>query len=611
MMNTGNLVQYRKQPLRFQPIQRIFFKHKGSKHLPLSPYQYSQTEKTMVINNKTVLVLGGWGLVGSAICRRLMEEHPKRIILTSLKESEAKQACEQMRSEYPKAGRNFFVPWWGNIFVRNEFKDLSRDEILSDSHKRSKFIDDIIDELTLEVLERSSLYQLLDKYRPDIVIDCINSATAIAYQDIFQSSRDVMIALKSDSKNLKETVERLLATQYTPQLIRHVQIFYRSMNAARTSFYVKIGTSGTGGMGLNIPYTHSEEKPSRVLLSKSVVAGAHTLLLFLMGRTPDAPITKEIKPTGAIAWKRIAYGEIAKRGKAVELVDCPPEHGIELKGKFKIKMNNGAAKPTGERLKSVFIDTGENGIFSRGEFEAIATPGQMEYVTPEEIAEDVVYEIKGGNTGHDIINALDNATLSPTYRAGFMFQSAIERMKQLEKEHDVDSVAFEMLGPPRLSKLLYEAHLLKLAYGTTNNVLKTPAKQISADLTTVISKEEKLRSQIISIGIPILMPDGKTLLRGNEVKIPPYHGINELPISGSAIETWAHNGWVDLRVSNMEQWKSRLTIIMKEVEASIKGDTSSRHFRTAEYWDRFENIDEGKIVGWIFTEEEKGKRMKS
>ena len=383
----------------------------------------------MVITNKSVLVLGGWGLVGSAICRQLMDEKPKRIILTSLKESEAKEACETMRREYPKAGKNFFVPWWGNIFVRNEFKDLTREEILSDPHKRTKFLDDVIEELTPEVLERSALFQLINKYKPDVVIDCINSATAIAYQDIFQSSRDVVIALKNDAANLRETVERLLATQYTPQLIRHVQIFYRSMNVAKTGIYVKIGTSGTGGMGLNIPYTHSEEKPSRVLLSKSVVAGAHTMLLFLMGRTPDAPITKEIKPTGAIAWKKIAYGEIAKRGKPIDLYDCPPDHGIELKGKFKLKMDSNV-KATGQRLKSVFIDTGENGIFSRGEFEAIATPGQMEFVTPEEIAESVLYEIRGGNTGHDIINALDNATLSPTYRAGYKFQGALEKMKK-------------------------------------------------------------------------------------------------------------------------------------------------------------------------------------
>lgn len=564
----------------------------------------------MVITNKSVLVLGGWGLVGSAICRKLMEENPKQIILTSLKESEAKEACETMRREYPKAGRKFFVPWWGNIFVRNEFKDLTREEILNDQHKRTKFLDDVIEELTPEVLERSSLYQLITKYKPDIVIDCINSATAIAYQDIFQSSRDVVLALKNNSADLRDTVEKLLATQYTPQLIRHVQIFYRSMNIAKTTTYVKIGTSGTGGMGLNIPYTHSEEKPSRVLLSKSVVAGAHTMLLFLMGRTPDAPITKEIKPTGAIAWKKIAYGEIAKRGKPIDLYDCDLDKGVELKGKFTIKMDN-IAKPTGKRLKSVFIDTGENGIFSRGEFEAIATPGQMEFVTPEEIAESVLYEIRGGNTGHDIINALDNATLSPTYRAGFMFQGALEKMKRLEKENNTNSVAFEMLGPPRLSKLLYEAHLLKKVFGTVNVVMKTSTKKMSSALTDYISNDAALRSQIISIGIPILLPDGKTLLRGNDVKIPAFRGINELDITPEHIDDWARNGWIDLRASNMEQWKYRLNEIMKEVELYTAGDTSSRNFRTTEYWSDFNDIDAGKIVGWVFTEEEKGKRMKS
>ncbi len=564
----------------------------------------------MVITNKTVLVLGGWGLVGSAICRKLMDEKPSKIILTSLKESEAKEACATMRREYPKAPKNMFVPWWGNIFVRNEFKDLSRDEILNDPAKRVKFLDDILEELSAEVLERSALFQLINKYKPDVVVDCINSATAIAYQDIFQSSRDVMLALKKDSTNVRDAVEKLLATQYTPQLIRHVQIFYRSMNIANTGIYVKIGTSGTGGMGLNIPYTHSEEKPSRVLLSKSVVAGAHTMLLFLMGRTPDAPITKEIKPTGAIAWKKIAYGEIAKRGKPIDLYDCPPDQGIELKGKFTIK-RDGTSGATGEHLKSVFIDTGENGIFSRGEFEAIATPGQMEFVTPEEIADSVLYEIRGGNTGHDIINALDNATLSPTYRAGFMFQGALEKMKQLEKEHNTNSVAFEMLGPPRLSKLLYEAHLLKKLYGTVNTVLKTPAKAISEAATALLSADTALRSQIISIGIPILMPDGKTLLRGNDVKIPAFRGVNELPVTADSINDWAHNGWIDLRTGNMEQWKTRLAVIKQEVKLYTENDTSSRNFRTLEYWSNFDDIDAGKIVGWIFTEEEKGKRMKS
>ncbi len=111
----------------------------------------------------------------------------------------------------------------------------------------------------------------------------------------------------------------LLVTDYVPQLIRHVQVLYQSMVKAGMGVYVKIGTSGTGGMGLNIPYTHSEEKPSRVLLSKTALAGAHTLLLFLMARTPGGPITKEIKPAAAIAWKRIGYGPVLRGGRPVPL----------------------------------------------------------------------------------------------------------------------------------------------------------------------------------------------------------------------------------------------------------------------------------------------------
>ena len=92
-------------------------------------------------------------------------------------------------------------------------------------------------------------------------------------------------------------------------------------------------------------------------------------------------------------------------------------------------------------------------------------------------------------------------------------------MKKLEKDHNVQSIAFEMLGPPRLSKLLYEAHLLKIICGSMHKALHTSAKTLSDEITARISKDVRLRSEIISIGIPILMPDGKTLLRGHEIKI--------------------------------------------------------------------------------------------
>ncbi len=456
----------------------------------------------------------------------------------------------------------------GNIFVREELKDIPREEIIGNEKYRTMIIEDIVDELTRPVLKRSSLYRLLMKYKPEVVVDCVNSATGIAYQDIFQVSRELIkqiqkarAARESNAPldfELLDATERLLCTLYIPQLIRHVQIMYRSMQDAGTKIYVKIGTSGTGGMGLNIPYTHSEERPSRVLLSKSAVAGAHTLLLFLMGRTPDAPITKEIKPTAAIAWKRIAYGEIRKRGKPVRLWIARSKHPVELKRTLKLRMN-GTAQPTGKTLRSVFIDTGENGFFSRGEFEAISTPGQMEFVTPEEIAENAVFEIKAGNTGHDIINALDNATLSPTYRAGFMFNSALDHDEEPRARSTASIRWRSRCSVRRASPSCCTKRICSSSASGTSApspphspqdvepaALRTPAERSGSPLPDHLHRhpDPAARRQIAPP-------------RAEPIKIPPYRGEDELPISPESIDRWAHDGWVDLRESNMKLWRDR------------------------------------------------------
>lgn len=569
----------------------------------------------MEIEGKKVMVLGGWGLVGMAICRQILDENPRELVVLSLTESEAKEACEILRATQKTDA--VITPQWGNIFVRDTMQGLSRVEILEDDRYRNWLIEDIMEGLSEELLRRSYLYQTVNGVRPDILIDCVNSATAVAYQDVFQGYYHLKGELqafkqnKTYSEHFVTEVEKILCTLYIPQLIRHVQILYEAMRRSSTGFYVKIGTSGTGGMGLNIPYTHSEEKPSRTLLSKSSVAGAHSMLLFLMARTPDAPITKEIKPTAAIAWKRIAYGEIKKNGRAVELYDCPSEKAITLGDRFDTRDAHNAVKLDGKVLKSVFVDTGENGIFSYGEFSAISSAGQMELVTPEEIAKNVVYEIRGGNTGHDIINALDNATMGPTYRAGLMRQSALETMQELMKEHDCESVAFELLGPPRLSKLLYEAHVLKKICGSMANIQETDSDTLADKAEALIQSDQDLRVSMLSIGIPILLKDGQRLLRGPEIKIPSFRGEYERDITPESVNAWARDGWVDLRASNLEKWKERIKLIFEEIESIPEGDTSSRFERDRSYWLKDEELNIGKVVGWIFSNEEHGRRMKA
>ncbi len=164
---------------------------------------------------------------------------------------------------------------------------------------------------------------------------------------------------------------------------------------------------------------------------------------------------------------------------------------------------------------------------------------------------------------------------------------------------------------PRLSKLLYESYLLSKIYRDFDSVSKASPEEMSGKLFQTIKDDKRLRSEIISIGIPILMPDGNSLLRGDEMKIPPFRGESVLPANSKTIDAWAHDGWVDLRVKNMSLWKQRFEGMKKSIEPIPVGDTSSRFIYTKEHWNDFETIEPGKIVGWIFSYEEKGLRMKA
>jgi hypothetical protein len=266
-----------------------------------------------------------------------------------------------------------------------------------------------------------------------------------------------------------------------------------------------------------------------------------------------------------------------------------------------------AARVSDDVLETAYIDTGENGIFSLEEFAMLTTSRQMEFVTPEEIAQYLCFEIEGGNTGHDVINALDNAVLGPTYRAGLMRHWALERMMELEKQGDTKSVAFEMLGPPRNTKLLFEAHLLREAFGTMTFVRESSATEIADGLLKLIQENPRMANEVVAIGIPILLPDGK-ILRGPEVIVPAE--AKNVTVTPERLEAWVHDGWVDLREENCQSWINRFQAIHDETMSIPEGDTSSRHLRNRRFWDEAKRIQPGKIVGWILSTEEHGTRFK-
>ena len=561
--------------------------------------------------DETLLVLGGAGLVGTQIVREVGRQlHPKRIVVASLSQDEVEEFIHDVRREFPHIE---FVGAWGNVFVREAFRDEPRGRIVEQKEHRDALYDDLFGDID-DSYERAALVQLIKKHRPEVIIDCINTATAISYQDVesvskktHDSLKRLREAVKEDDalqeliEHLEQDVSTLLISQATSQLIRHTRLLNQVMREVDTRLYLKVGTTGTGGMGLNIPYTHSEDKPSVQLMTKTAMAFAQTGLLFLMARTPLGPLVKEIKPAAMIGYRRVNHRTIKHSGQTQYLYESRDEVLDET-----LALREDLDRYTRRSpLKMAGIDTGENGFFARGEFETITAIDQMEFVTPEEIAEQVVLEIIGSNTGHDIIAGIDSSVMMSSYRAGVLRHTALERLAHIEKESEGHSVALGQLGPPELSKLLYEAHLLKLAYATLDAVREADPDVIAQTLFQFVQDDDTLRTQIISIGIPILAPDGRQLIRGPRINIPESI-YADVAVSDGSLETWARKGWVDLRAENMTAWQARFER-MQRAEHMLHTQGTASIFRTTYL---HQTIEIGAVVAWIFANEEGGYRIK-
>lgn len=613
----------------------------------------------------TVLILGGAGLVGFQVAKRLaVDITPRQIVIASLYRAEARDAVQELRRLFPSTR---FVPAWGDIFRwRNEkvsrFKDLidkaedtreevSRADMLEERDFRKAVFESVYGDVET-AYRRSELVNLILEHRPEIVVDAVNTATGLSYQDIFTGANMVQRGIDevrqgsienraSDVANeafLKD-VEILAISQMVPQLVRHVLLLHRALCEAATGIYLKVGTTGTGGMGLNIPYTHGEDKPSPVLMAKNAIGFAHTGLLFLMARTPGSPVIKEVKPAAMIGYKDIAVHTV--KDKVWEKIQTATGPRLVSRNRQPVKLFRGQEaslsemldvepQPDGfeplvdekgevKTLKMVCVNTGENGLFARGEFTAITSLGQMEFVTAEEIADLISLEIQGVNTGKDVIQAIDSTIMGPTYRAGVIRGLAIQELIRLEQEQGMPSIAIGQLGPPQLAKYLHEAWLLKQAYGTLQNALE----KVNADGVTVprspedwagalleVLKQGDIKDQIASIGIPILYPNGRTIYRGPFFRIPVYNRKKpRVSLDAGALDGYARRGWVDLRPNHMLWWQERF----RRMRRSAQGPKVklSSEWATRELYVQ-EEIDIGAIVAWLFNNDEeiRGFRIK-
>lgn len=575
-----------------------------------------------------VLILGGGGMVGLQVAREAARElQPSLIVLSALTQAEVDSAIAILKAEtkgIELAGVS------GDIFIPESLQGKNRAELIGNR----EWFDELFSEIFSPEADytKSALFQLIDRHKPTVIVDCINTATAISYQDVFTVSRRTKLLLDSvelregkidveDLRPLFTSVRELLLSEGIPQITRHILFLHRALQQSSVRVYVKVGTTGTGGMGINIPYTHSEDKPSPQLLAKSAIGFAHTGLLFLLARTPGqssekhGAIIKEVKPGAMIGFKRLGETHIRLRGdrERAFLVNARDE------AIGKTLNTRGSAQEFGKfegrdvPLKIIGADTGENGFFSIGEFQAITYPRQMEYVTPEEVARTTVLEILGASTGRDVLSAIDGAITEPSYRAGVLREQAIRQMEQLERAASgevLPSIAVGHLGPPRLSKLLIEAFLIREAAASddVDTMLKIDAEEMQTRVETYLDKNPRIVSLIVTVGIPMLRaargprPEarGLSLTRGPRINIPPAPPDGSaVSLDRDAVERYAHTGWVDLRLENFHVWNERIQRLACSRPDIVSQGSAA--FDLSKY--SGERFVPGDVVGWLLTNE--------
>ena len=124
-------------------------------------------------------------------------------------------------------------------------------------------------------------------------------------------------------------------------------------------------------------------------------------------------------------------------------------------------------------------------------------------------------------------------------------------------------------------------------------------------------KTESRPTDAISLGVPVLLPDGERILFARRRVADKEWEEDPWIVTPEIIDKWASQGWIDLRPKNIVKWQDRFKKIVQEDE-KCAGDTSSKVDRGSYFWVRDEKnsilIDPGEVVAWVFIEEYGGGR---
>jgi len=158
-----------------------------------------------------------------------------------------------------------------------------------------------------------------------------------------------------------------------------------------------------------------------------------------------------------------------------------------------------------------------------------------------------------------------------------------------------------MLGPPRLTKMLFEAHLCGRLRPSVRALAGSAATRLAGEALALVERDPALRRRILSVGLPIVTPDGRCVYRGSLVVVRPDDGD---PLAA------APRGWVDLRPAQFGQWIERAREMVRQAAARTGEAQSSGSDADWVAIGADDAVSPARFATWVFRHEDRGERIK-
>ncbi|CDB23861.1 short-chain dehydrogenase/reductase SDR [Clostridium sp. CAG:557] len=537
---------------------------------------------------KTVLVLGV-GQIGKAITKRIIEQNPERIILHNLTKTESGYCCKYF-SEYCKNIE--LIPSYGDVFLPFDFNKLNTME------EQLKYKDELLSfyysDLGPEILKKSTLYKLVQKWNPDLIIDAINSGTVLGNH----YKPELILSKVSKSANIDvNTSAEILLNDFVPKAVNFVYSLKLVMEDFKVKKYLKVSTTGLGGMGMNMPYTHGDTPKSSLsfaLMGKISAAGVLHQLLWNLSHTTHHNISLLI-PATFVGYDSTKFEPIETDVGLVKKINNPQK--MKLVDGEKLTYSKGISD---EYLEFPVVRAGENHVYSLYELSALTALGQMEAITKEEVANAAIEDICG-KTKKNMLNYMDSGMLGSTFAGKAMVEKIKSEIQNLMKKNNSTSIATGNLGVT-VAKRLYELYMIKQVCKTVDELKSIDIKKLYDLIIRNLENNRNLLVEMLSLGLPIVTENDNIYI--GEYSLYPDKGC-DLTITRERLEKWIQVGWVDLRVENILFWKETINFVYNDARKVLE-DKNFILNRDAFSIDN--DYDIGEILAYYYNLQEKGRK---